>query len=682
MTEPALPEDWDAEEDAEEPDDRTGGIGSVRGNHNISVTDPRGSVVVMEQVAFYLRSAAGDGAADPGWAPRLVPEDILTSLDERFVLPPGYGDLVARLRIPGTVVVSGAPGCGRRSAALMVLKDSGDGAMRFRELPDDDADDRFVLDASAIEPGERLLLDLSTETTPVSQRALANLRAYRAAVADRQAFLAVVLPPEQQRIAAELGTEAMVIGRPDAAEVFRRHLEVFGIAVSDQELRGEALRRHLALDPMRDIAALAERVRRARTATAGQGGWPAWLGTALETDRYLDDVARLVRDNPDGRVRALLLAAAVFEHATPEVVESAATTFLEVTKYPPPEGHRLDLPDLAEALARIHATIDDHQVRFDSVAYGDAVRTHFWRTFPDLRSELWQWLDRVVRSNAAGRSLAVLRYTDQCLRTGHPQDLCRLVERWAARSPSTPDRMLDVAGAALTRGLLNERYARWFRRRVYDWVVNRQLWPSLATLLVGLSENVIAPAQPHQGLVRLRHLTRHTEVVAEARAALTRLSRDGRFARRLLTRVHDDLTGDHPRDVDYALFTDVADPVRLTGSGGYPRVNEPAVRAMLVNGWTEWLATRPYEDIAAAVTPWLAAHAESPGREALLEILAAATHGLSPRSAVLYAVSRDWVTTATEDQRHVRLRTAARLRQACAEARPPLESRTSEGVSS
>lgn len=684
MTEPEAPDDWDVDEpDLDEPG---GGIGSVRGNHNISVTDPRGSVFVMERAEFYLRSAAADGDPGTGWSPRLVPEDILTSLAKRFVLPPGYGDLLARLRNPGTVIVSGAPGCGRRTAALMVLKDSGEGATRFRELPDDDVEDRFVLDDGVIESGERLLLDLSTETKPISQRVLANLRAYRAAVADRQAYLAVVLPLEQQQVSAELGTEAMIIRRPDGAQVFRSHLAVFGIEVTGHELRADAVLGHLTRDPMRDIAALAERIRRARGVAAGQGGWPAWLTTALETDTYVDDVAQFVRENPDGRVRALLLAAATFEHASPEVVASSAAKFLQIAKYPPHEGHRLDLPDLAESLGMVRAAIDGGRVRFDSVAYADAVRTHFWRTFPDLRDELRQWLDKAVRSTMVGatdRSLAVLRYTDQCLRTEHPEDLCTLVEQWARHSPSTLDKMLDVAGAALTRGLLNERHGWWFRRHVYSWATNRQLWPSLATLLVGLCERVIVPAQPQQGLVRLRHLTRHTraEVVAESRAALVRLCRDGRFARRMLTRVHDDLTGDRPRDVDYQLFADVADPVRLTGAEPFPRVTEPVVRDMLVDGWAAWLATRPYADTAVAVTRWLDAHAEQPGRNALLEILAAATRGSSARCAVLYATSRDWVATATPDQRPARLRTAALLRQACADVRAPIESRPTQGVS-
>lgn len=696
-TEPDEPlsevDDWDPGEtdpddtDPDETTDRTGGIGSVRGDHNVTISGSRGAVTIMEQVAFHLRTADADNTA---WSPRLVPEDTLSALARRFVGPPAYGDLVARLRKPGTVVVSDAPGYGRRAAALMVLRDSGEGATRFRELPDDDTDDRFVLDPNVIEPGERLLLDLSIWTAPIPRKVIDGIRGYRAAVAQREAYLAIILPLEQQHVAAEIGTEAVLIGRPDGATVFSRHLSAHGIDVAVDEMRDETLRGHLNHDPMRDIAALADRVRQARGEAKGHGVWKDWLAAAFTTETYVDTVAQYVREHPDGRSRALLLAAAMFEHSSPEAVATAAATFLEIVKYPPPEGHRLDLPDLAEALGELHATIDNRQVRFSSLAYAEAVRTHFWRTFPDLRIKLRQWLDRAVLSNtvtAAGRSKALLRYIDQCLRTGHPNDLSTLVEQWADRGPSTSDKWVDAAGTALTRGLLDEQYGRWFRRRVYGWALNHRLRQNFATLLVGLCENVIAPAQPDQALVRLRHLARHTDtaVVIEARAALSRLCRDGRFARRMLTRVHGNLTGDRPQGVDYVLFTDVADPVRLTGAGGYPRIVEPVVRTMLVDGWSAWLATRQSSEAADAVVRWLEAHAEQPDRNALLEVLAAATRGTFARRAVLYGISRDWVAIAAPEQRDARRRTAALLQQACADVRTNTaqtsEPRPAQGVS-
>lgn len=663
MTEP---ENWDDEEPLAEDEDpeQSGGIGHVWGNRNISITDPRAAVSIMDRVRVYVQAGASE--AGTGRSPRLVPEDILTDLTARFVVPPGYGDLVRRLREPGTVVISGEPGSGRHAAALMVLKESGSGATRFRELPDDG---ELFLDPTVIETGERLLLDLSSVTDPIPRQALAEVRAYRASVAERQAYLAIVLSPELRYVAAELGTEAVLVGRPDGRAVFLKHVRALGIEVTDV---GEGpLARHLAQDPMRHLAAIAERVRRARAADVA-GGWPAWVAAALEPDAQRDAVARFVRENPDGRTRALLLAAAVFEDATPEAVAAAATTLLEVVGYPGHEEHRLDLPDLAEALGRMDAAIGDRRVRFRSMGFGDAVCAHFWGTFPDLRLDLRKWLDRAVRPRwltADDRSAAVLRHADQCLATGHPEDLCALVEQWARRSPSTLDHLLDAAGPALTRGLLSERYGSWFRRRVYLWATTRNLWPSLATLLIGLCVGVIAPAQPHQALVRLRHFTRHAhpDVVAEARSALEKLAIDGSFARRMLARVHDDLLGDRPRDVDYDLFTDVAD--RLSTAAA-----EPGVADLLADGWAAVLSNCPYDRATVTVARCLD-RPEAP----VLNVLAAATRRKPRARAVLYAVSRDWVAAAPPDQRRDRQRTAALLRQACADV-PAAKTRAAEGV--
>ncbi|HEY0448918.1 hypothetical protein [Actinophytocola sp.] len=669
-----------------------GGIGELRADHVIAITDSQGPVTIADRVEFYIQSGtrgteSAFGAADTSRTPRLVPADILTDLARVFVVPPGYGDIVRQLRDPGTVVLSGLAGSGRHSAALMALGASGQGTTRFRELPDDGGEGEYVLDAGAIETGERLLLDLSAEAGPLRQRVVSDLRAYRAVVAERQAYLAVVLPPRLRDVADDLGTAMVEIGRPDGKRVFRRHLDALGVPVPDGDLKDETLTGHLDHDPMRQIAALAGRVRRARNAAEGRSEWRDWLGVAMHPDAQLDAVARFVRENPDGRVRALLLAAATFEHATPDTVADAMRRLLDVVGYPHPEEHRLDRPDLAEALREIDATIDDRRVRFDTITYAPAVRTHFWGTFPDLRDELGRWIDRCVSQRAlpaVDRVEVVLRYTDQCLLTGHPDDLCALAERWGRRSPATVDHLLDSMGPALTRGLLDERYGPWFRRRVYTWSYNRQLPPSLATLLIGLCDGVIAPLRPQQALVRLRHFTHHSnqEVAGEARATLARLATDGHFARRMLTRVHADLVGERPHPVDYDLFTDVADPVRLTasGTGAYPRIAEPETRELLTECWTGWLENQPYGRFAVAVRPWLDAHVADPRRALLLDALAAATRGHPRLLAVLYAAARDWVTLAPTlpDQRS-RQRTAALLQHKCRTATLPAERRPDEG---
>jgi hypothetical protein len=673
-------EDWEVEPD--EDGAQRGGIGSIEGDRVIGITDPRGSVTVIDRLSFYLQSGAAgaeSGIGPPGRIPRFVPKDILADLRARFVTPGGFETVVERLRQPGTVVLSGKRGNGKRSAALMALASSGNGSDRFRELPDDERDGPLILDPEAIEEGERLLLDLSAGSEEPASAVIRTLRSYRAVVAERGAYLVIVLSQEIKHVAEQLGTSVAEIDRPDGKEVFRKHLQALDVPVQTAELNGEPLAGRLAYDPMRELAALAELVWRNRVATRRQGSWQDWLGPALEgSEAQLDAVAKLLRDNRDGRTRALLLATAVFEYSTPDIVSHGTTTLLDVVGYPQPETHRLDRADIAESLRDITAKIDrDRRVRFGTVTYGHAVRTHFWTTFPELRGDLRKWIDRSLRAREVpgrDRVEALLRYAEQCLVTDYPADLCQLAESWARQSPKNVGYLLDAAGPALTRGLLHEQYGRFFRRQVYEWSVNRTLWPSLGTLLIGLCAGVIAPVQPEQALVRLRHFTRHrsTEVVAAARAALSDLAADSRFARRLLDRVHSDLTGERPHPVDYELFMDVAEPSKLM----YPLIANSHVRALLASGWRVWLEHQPDQRCADAIRPWLAAHAEQPHREQLLDILVLATVDRPHLGAVLYAAVRDWVAAATDQpDRQARLRTAALIQRksSTTELSPPKE---------
>jgi hypothetical protein len=317
-------------------------------------------------------------------------------------------------------------------------------------------------------------------------------------------------------------------------------------------------------------------------------------------------------------------------------------------------------------------------VRFDTITYGHAVRTHFWGSFPDLREDLRTWMDHTLSSSSVpsqDRVEALLRYTTQCLHTGHPDDLCHLAETWAERAPARFGSTLDATGTALTHGLQDDRYGQFFRRQIYQWSVTPTLWPALAILLVALCEGVIAPAHPQQALVRLRHFTRHryTNVVDEARRTLVRLADDNRFARRLLERVHEDLTGHRPYQVDYALFQDLVTPERLLRTGEYSvaLIANSHVRELITDGWRKWLERHPHDHCATAIKPWLDAYTADPAHEQLLDILATSALGNPRLAATLYAVARDWVALATDTStRRARLRTAALIKHKSTTNRP------------
>ncbi|MFC5287057.1 hypothetical protein ACFPM7_08340 [Actinokineospora guangxiensis] len=631
------------------------GISEVFGDGNVTVTGATGPVTV--------HMGLGAAQAAPRYR-RPLPVELVRELERVFVPGPGHGGVERALRAPGTVVVSGPPGVGRRTSALVALGNSGTPNAGFRELPDDGADSGPRFDAEAIEPGERLLLDLSADTPPLTDRIWADLASYRAAVIQNDAYLAIVLPRHVQF--ADIGTR-VELGRPNGRQVLHRHLHALSIPEPDPT--PAALARQAEHEPMRELAALALRVKRVHAAMSGAGGWPAWLAPALDAaEAHRDVVAERVGALDDGRGRALLLAAAVFDRSRPEVVALGAASLLAAVDYPEPDGHRLDRPDLGAALRPLHASIQDGQVRFDSLTYAEAVRTHFWTTFPDLRPHLRTWLDGFLRGRDAAedRLRATRRVTRSLLATGFPADVLDLVEAWAGHP-----HMAEASSAALACGLEDDRHGRFFRQRVYGWAIQPALTPLLGGLLVRLCADIIAPARPQQALVRLRHLARnqHAVVADAATAALSELAdRDGHFARRLLHLLHDDLTGEVRRAVNPAHFLAAADPARLTGqSRAHPRLSERHTRALVTGCWSALLDSTPATGLTDVLHRWLEL-----GRAPLTDCLADAVRGRPVLVARLYAATRDWALSATDpDDTQRRTTTAALLRRASTEGNTP-----------
>jgi len=637
----------------------SGGIDWVLGETVHAVTDPRGPVNMGAGSQFYIERAnfaAGVAAPPPRPSPRLVAEERLRWIAQRFVAPPGYASLRSALREPGTVLLSGAAGSGRRTAAMMLLYGSGEGTARFRELPDENAETSAArLDPGVVEPGERLLLDLTDEANGHLLRELAD---YQSAVARCGAYLVVMLSERAApALPDDLRESIARIGRPVGRQVLQRHLDALSAGLDVVDVPG--LARHLDSDPMGELARLARLVHDSKVAADHRGTPAEWFTAAVAAMAVrVDEVADLVRTNSDGRFRATLLATAMFERTRSEVVHHAAETLLATLRFPEDTAHRWERPDLVETLRRIDARVDDDQrVRFGTVTYGQAVREHFWNSFPGVRPELCRWLETVLRQEPVTdreRAMVLRRFTDECLRTGHPQDALWLVDQWSREERSVT--LIATASETLTRGVVDPRHGGAFRRRVYDWVCNRSLPRPLAMALVRLCAEAIAPTRPDQALVRLRHLTRNNnpEVATYARATLVALSdEDHRFLRRVLHRVVADLQAPQPREGDCRLFTELTDPSRLVAA---PRalLAHHDIKERVVAGWHRLMSTRPHQWWTPALERWLGAH--DPDRDLLLDVLVGATAGRSDLDAVLSAVVRGWAGVDPD-----RRRTAAEL---------------------
>src|SRR5699024_4892736 len=99
------------------------------------------------------------------------------------------------------------------------------------------------------------------------------------------------------------------------------------------------------------------------------------------------------------RKRAVLLAAAMCEDASPDAVFFAAQELLELLELTDREGPRLGQQGYREQLKDLVIEIRaDHRIGFARYAYDHAVRTHFWDNYPDLREMFSEWVGEIIRS--------------------------------------------------------------------------------------------------------------------------------------------------------------------------------------------------------------------------------------------------------------------------------------------
>ncbi|TDC73125.1 hypothetical protein [Streptomyces hainanensis] len=212
---------------------------------------------------------------------RAVAERDLNLLFQRFVPPPRFGRARQTLHDHGTVLVSGQPGTGRRAAARMLLYELGPISVRLHEIDVGGDQDAAGLDGGVVGEGDRILLDLSATDSLRFVRLRRELSAFRAVIEDRDARLAVVLPPRlKEFLSPELLALTVTVARPRANEMFMRHLRRNQVISSPAELTSPKLAKYISEAPMRDLARLAHSIREERDA-APAAPFAEWCGAAL-----------------------------------------------------------------------------------------------------------------------------------------------------------------------------------------------------------------------------------------------------------------------------------------------------------------------------------------------------------------------------------------------------------------
>ncbi|NKQ25757.1 hypothetical protein [Streptomyces galbus] len=624
----------------------------------VTVNDPRGPVNNGEGHQYVFYGAGTDWMTRKGVESLRIARADRVRLANRFVPPRGYRIAADHLERPGSVVLlEGPPGSGRRAAAIMLVHGFGEDrsaveeGFRIEELPatakDEDRSDKPLAPGE----GDRFLLDLSGITDEEEYtRAQRRLAVHRSKVQEAGAHMVVVLPSVLEHAhAPDFEPHRVKLERPRGVAVLTRYLRMDRMAFHPADLSSANLQRLCDRSPMRELARLAGLVKAARDSGRFGSDFAGWLDQAIHavTDRA-SEVGRqmaAVRTAPE---RALLLAAAVFEGARADTIYEAWQGLLKKVGHKEEVTSEFAQTDFGQRLKTLGIErASDGRLRFERLAYADAVRTYFWANFPGVREDLRDWIDCAAGLDGLttdDQVDVVVRFGERSLAVGRPDHLFNLVMRWADRAAKTSDDPRAVT--ALEIGLRHEEFGGWFRRRVYECVVRSgSLSDGMARVLTTACHQSLGATHPDQAMVRLHHLAvRSGETAHGAREALLDLAgRDCRLYRLLIDRLRE-RARQEPSEANPHLHL----LVELLKSDRAP---DPPRWPDLFLGWKTVFSQPPTELWNPLVSSWLDTVADDRTQEMALDVMVAATHGRTAALHRLYVITCDWARSARHPSR-------------------------------
>ncbi|MEU6173365.1 hypothetical protein ABZ832_15735 [Streptantibioticus parmotrematis] len=623
----------------------------------ITGQDPKVNSGSGDQYNFTLLKDLGLKARKSG--PRLIAEDDLGHELEGFVYPEGLGYARRLLQARHTVVLTGPPGAGKRTAALKLLHELRGSGGVCRELLDQTTEDSAqpALDPVDVDQHDRLLLDLSDGDEIWQSRVLDELSGFRHQVLEHDAYLVVVLPVAgtSHRLRNDARSLTAELHRPSGTAVFRARLRVRDVLASDEEMRAGELTDYLeAARATEHVVRLADLIELAKRRQPNQD-FAAWLTSALASVAdHSEKVADVVAESRTASRRALLLALAYFHGTRADAVHSATRALLRMVGQREEEGVTpLEHRDLKEQLRTADATLDARRhVSFVTDGYDVAVREHFWDFLPHLRPRLRDWVDAGIELPMLSKeeqAAVAERLAEQYVRTSKSDELFRLVEQWT----SARRRGLRQATAILRLGLDHPAHRRAVWAAIYNWSRRENLGKELTVILVGVCSEVLAERHPDRALVRLHHLARHEREAAPgaATSALIALAHsENRLYRRLLQRLVTGLANDNWRAADTRLFLMLADPRLLidTTRRSRPLLSDTVVREQVTAGWGYVLAHGQVSFAETRLRDWLdTALDQHRHRDALLGTMVDACDGRAGPLGGLLLLTLRWSTDGT-----------------------------------
>ncbi|MFF2819010.1 hypothetical protein ACFVT9_26230 [Kitasatospora cineracea] len=619
----------------------------MSGPAHTRINDPGGSFHTGSGDQYIYNYGAGEFLRSRVERLRIA-EDHRRWLSRRFVPPGNLGRAAEQLAKPGaTVLLTGSPGSGRRAAGTCLLHELPDEGGQIEELSFKDDD------GPAVSAGDRLLLDLSAVADGDHHEALRQLAIHRSATERVGARLVVILSePIERLLAPDVQQWVIRLERPRAGAVLRRYLRYDEIPFEPEELERPELVDLLASAPMREIARLVRTIGQARDSRRHGAGFADWCTTALHvvTD-WGREAAQQVHALSDGSKRALLLVGAMLDRAPVDAVAAGTGHLLRRIGRTSENSSVLDGPDLRAQLEELKMARDpDGRVEFARLAYSGAVRSHFWTYFPELRDSLRDWTADAVRLPGLGhteRRDLVVRFAEQALAVGRPDDLYALVRRWTGADKPMP----GEAALLLAQGLDHEKHGPAVREQIYQWTTTSNLAPRLAGVLTGVCRHVLAATHPAVALTRLYHLASRQGSAEAAEAALELARGDRRLFRHLSERVPGGRPGQDPRRGD-ELLIGLLDPGRLLIA---PTLHEvESVWRKVMSG-----ADRAYW--APVAREWLTTAATDREWEAAPDVLVRAARHRGDLLHRLYLVAVGWERAGVETPGSGRRAVAERL---------------------
>ncbi|MEY6565308.1 hypothetical protein ACWEJQ_27720 [Streptomyces albidoflavus] len=505
----------------------------------------------------------------PREPPRRLAREELYFHMRRFVRPaaanPAY-DTLARDRL---VVLTGPDGSGRRTTGRVLLGELPGKEVPFELVPEVTENGDHSLDPELIQPGNRLLLDL-TATEETARRGMAEqLPKLWEQMRELAAYLVVLLPDAEQELPHYVASQVHHLAPPDRTALLRRRLRCEGMDTRACSPVPDSLATYLTTQPpLRDVARLAHAVirlrRRHRHGVHGITDTPElfaeWCAKALSTLTDPQAAVNAIVDKATrAHERAFCYATALLEGARTDTVHAAARVLMTATSTPADPQPLLEQEGTHRLLRTIGADRVGDRHTFAQQEVAEALCRHLWSDRPDLRGVLLDCTPQLLvlpalseeeGKAAAGRVAGLMTGTE-------PDDVLRQrVEGWAEQGTTGS---FTAATALLDRLVQHPRLGVAWRRWVYDRAGVQNLAPGLRRVLIGVCATTMATRYPRSALIRLHRLAASEPEGQEAtRALLDHVHDDAQALHHLLHRLGRRLgtPGRYPRDLD--LFLAVA----------------------------------------------------------------------------------------------------------------------------